>query len=76
MGVGDQGFDLLLSVVWKLGSKEFSFEAAINGNPLTAISHHIPYSELDGRDAEVDLTVEAICRCMMDEIDRHSQSPA
>ena len=76
MGVGDQGFDLLLSVVWKLGSKEFSFEAAINGNPLTAIGHHIPYSELDGRDAEVDLTVEAICRCMMDEIDRHSQSPA
>ena len=58
-------------------AKGFSFEAAINGKPyLTAINRHrIPYSELDGRDAEVDHTVEAICRCMMDEIDSRSQGP-
>ena len=74
-GVGNQGFDLTLSIVWKLGSEGFSFEVEINGNPLTAIGHHIPYSELDGREAEVDLTVEAICRCMMDEIDSRSQRP-
>ena len=75
IGTGNYGFDLELSVVWKLGGEKFSFEAEINGNPLTAIGHHIPYSELDGRDAEVDHTVEAICRCMMDEIDSRSQRP-
>lgn len=92
VGEGSQGFDLILSVVWKLGSERFSFKAVIDGNPFTAvglrrfpqssvkerrhltvIDLHIPYSELDSRDAEVDLTVEAICRCMMDEIDSWSQ---
>ena len=73
VGEGSQGFDLILSVVWKLGSERFSFEAAINGNLLTAIGHHIPYSELDGQSAEVDHTVEAICRYMMDEIDSRLQ---
>ena len=75
IGRGNHGFDLELSVVWKLGGEKFLFEAAIDGNPLTAIDLHIPYSELDGRDAEVDYTVEAICRCMMDEIDSRSQGP-
>ena len=75
IGRGNHGFDLELSVVWKLGGEKFLFEAAIDGNPLTAIDLHIPYSELDGRDTEVDYTVEAICRCMMDEIDRRSQGP-
>ena len=42
---------------------------------LTPIDLHVSYSELDGRDAEVDHTVEAICRCMMDEIDSRSQRP-
>ena len=94
VGVGSQGFDLILSVVWKLGSERFSFEAEIDANPFTAVDHrrfpqsfvfvkerrhltvidlHIPYSELDSRDAEVDHTVEEICRCMMDEIDSQSQ---
>ena len=75
IGIGNHGFNLKLSVVWKLGGERFSFEAAIDGNPLTAIGHHVSYSELDGRDVEVDYTVEAICRCMMDEIDSRSQGP-
>ena len=73
IGGGNSSFDLILSIEWKLRGEGFSFEAAINGNPLTTIGHHIPYSELDGRDAEMDHTVEAICRCMMDEIDSWSQ---
>ena len=75
IGTGNYGFDLELSVVWKLGEEKFSFEAAINGASLTATVHRIFYSELDSRDAEVDHTVEAICRCMMDEIDSRSQRP-
>ena len=94
VGVGSQGFDLILSVVWKLGSERFSFEAVIDANPFTAVDRrrfpqsfvkerrhltvidlHIPYSELDSRDAEVDHTVEAICGCMMDELDSQSQRP-
>ncbi len=73
IGTGNHDFNLKLSVIWKLGGEKFSFEAEIDGSPLTAIGHHIPYLELDGRDAEVDLTVAAICRCMMDEIDNLSQ---
>ena len=75
IGTGNHGFDLKLSVVWKLGGERFSFEAAIDGIPMTAIGHHVSYSELDGRDAEADYTVEAICRCMMDELDSRSQGP-
>ena len=40
---------------------------------MTAIGHHVSYLELDDRDADVDHTVEAICRCMMNEIDSRSQ---
>ena len=75
VGTGSQGFDLDLSVMWTLGRDEVSFEAAIDKNPLPAIGYRIPYSELDSRTAEVDQTVEAICRCMMDEIDSRSQDP-
>ncbi len=75
IGTGNRGFDLKLSVVWKLGGERFSFEAAIDGIPMTAIGYHVSYSELDGRDAEVDHTVESICRCMMNEIDSRSQGP-
>ena len=77
IGKGNSSFSfgLNLSVTWKLGGEGFSFEADINGTPLTAIGHHIPYSELDSRDAEVDHKVEAICRYMMDEIDSWSQRP-
>ena len=72
-GNGNSSFYVALAVTWRLGSEKFSFEAAINGTPLTAIGYRISYSELEGRDAGVDHTVEAICRCMMDEIDRRSQ---
>ena len=75
IGGGNSSFDLILSIEWKLGGEGFSFEAAINGNLLTAIDRHILYSELDDRDAELDHTVEVICRCMMDEIDSRSQRP-
>ena len=75
VGGGNSSFDLILSIEWKLGGEGFSFEAAINGNLLTAIDRHILYSELDDRDAELDHTVEVICRCMMDEIDSRSQRP-
>ena len=73
LGKGNQGFDLILSVVWKLASERFSFEPAIDGKRLPAIGHSTPYSELGSRDPEVDQTVEAICRCMMKEIDSRSQ---
>ena len=73
IGIGNHGFDLELSVVWKLSGEKFSFEAVIDGKRITDINRYIPYSELDSRDAEVDHIVETICRCMMDEIDSQSQ---
>ena len=75
VGTGSQGFDLTLSVMWELGRDEVSFEAAIDKSPLPAMGYLIPYSELASRTAEVDQAVEAICRCMMDEIDGRSKGP-
>ena len=75
VGTGNRGFDLTLSVMWKLGSDEVSFEAAIDKCPLPAIGYRIPYSELASRTEEVDQAVEGICRCMMDEVDNRSQDP-
>ena len=74
-GSGNSSFHLTLSVAWRLESERFSFEAAIDGKPVMDIIQIISYSELDSRDAEVDHTVEAVCRCMMDEIDSRSQGP-
>ena len=73
IGSGNSSFSLILSIVWKLGGEGFSFETEIDGKPLTVVGGRIPYSDLDGQNAEVDHTVEAICRCMMDEIDSQSQ---
>ena len=75
IGIGNHGFPLRLSVEWKLSGEKFSFEAKINGKRITDINRHIPYSELNDRDAEVDYIVETICRYMMDEIDSWSQKP-
>ena len=74
-GRGDSSFDLILHVAWRLEGKGFSFEVSINGPHISDISHRIAYSALNDRDAEVDQTVEAICRRMMDEIDSRSQGP-
>ena len=74
-GIGNHGFDLELSVVWKLSGEKFSFEAVIDGKNITDINRHIPYSELDDRDTELEYTVDRICKAMMDEIDRRSQRP-
>ena len=72
-GSGNRDFDLNLSVVWQLGREMFSLEIAIDGNRLSDLEHRTPYSEFDVRIAEVNRTVEVICRCMMNEIDNRSQ---
>ena len=74
-GSANRGFHLNLSAIWKLGRERFSLEVVIDGKQLSDIGQHISYSELDVRDAEVDRTVEAICRCTMDEIGSRSQEP-
>ena len=73
VGSGNSGFSVILSVLWKLGREMFSLELAIDGNRLSDIEHTTPYSEVDGRVAEVNRRVEVICQCMMNEIDRRSQ---
>ena len=72
-GSGSTYFNLTLSVAWKLGREKFSFEAAIDKDPLTTLGRHIPYSELNGRDAKLDHTVDEICKAMMNEITSRSE---
>ncbi len=74
-GGGGSNFGLILSVGWKLGGEGFSFEVAIDGDPLTAPGGQIPFSKLDFGKAEVDQTVEGICQCLMNAIDSRSRLP-
>ncbi len=72
-GTGDAGFDLTLSVTWRLGSDGFWFEVTTNKPGAAAISQRIAYSELDGQTTAMDRTVDKICQRMMNEIDDRSQ---
>ena len=67
-GRGDSGFGLVLSVAWKLGGDGFTFEAAIDEQPLTEIGRRIPYSELDERDPELEPTVDRLYKAIKNEI--------
>ena len=67
-GRGDSGFGLVLSVAWELGGEGFTFEAAIDEQPLTEIGRRIPYSELDERDPELDHTVDRLYKAMKNQI--------
>ena len=72
-GRGNGRFSLVLAVVWKLGDEGFSREIGINGHQILDQIFYVRYSEIGSRDGNVDRTVEAICRHMMDEIENQSQ---
>ena len=74
-GSGNRDFNLMVSVVWKLGRERFSLMAAVDGKRLQDIGSSTLYSELDVHDAEVERTVDKICKAMMDEIDNRAQVP-
>ena len=59
---------MALSVMWKLGGEGFTFEAAIDEEPLTEIGLRIPYADLDEPDLELDHTVDRLSKAMMNEI--------
>ena len=71
-GVENEDFDLNLSLSWDFYDGMFAFEVTIDGELVPDVSRSIPYSELHDRDADVDNTVDSICRCLMAEIDRRS----
>ena len=73
VGSGTEGFSVNLSVIWKLGREEFSFDASIDERFLTSVSQSIPYSELDVHRLEVERTVDGICKSMINEINSRSQ---
>lgn len=73
-GVETRGFDLNLSLAWKLGAGKFVFEVMLDSEIIQGIGRSIPYAELNSRDTEVDHTVEAICRCLMTEVEQRSSS--
>ena len=67
-GRGDSSFGLRLSVIWRLGGDGFTFEAAIDEQPLAEIGRRIPYSELDDRDPELDHTMDRLYKALKNEI--------
>ncbi len=73
VGRGRQGFSVNLSVIWKLGAEGFSFEVEIDGHALAPLRRHIPYSELEPHGSSIDGTVDAICKVMLNEIERRSK---
>ncbi len=71
-GVRNQGFDLKMSIAWKLGIGTLGFEVMLDTELVPGLSRSIPYSELNNADPDIDYTVETICRCFMVEVDRRS----
>ena len=71
-GAKSQNFDLNLSLSWELHDGILTFEVTIDGEVVPGIGQSVSYLELDSRDADVDHTVESICRCLMAEVDRRS----
>lgn len=71
-GAVNRGFDLKLALSWRLGTGTFVFEVMIDSEIIPGIGRSIPYSELNSRDADVDNTVESICRCLMAEVEQRS----
>ena len=72
-GSGSRGFNLNLTVAWKLVAKGFSLEVAINRNPLSDTGGSTLYSQLDIYAAEVESTADKICKAIMKEIEQRSQ---
>ncbi len=73
-GSGNSGFDLTLSVTWRLGASGFSFEVTAENTPGPAeMGRRIAYPELGGERAEMDRTIDEICRRIMNEIDSRSR---
>lgn len=71
-GVENRGFDLNLSLTWRLGTGKFVFEVMLDSETIPGIGRSIPYSELNSRDADIDNTVESICRCLMAKVEQRS----
>ena len=73
---GDTGFDVEVSVVWKLEAEGFVREVVVGGQTVPELTSRVPYSELDSRRAEVDRTVAAVPRLVMREIERLEEASA
>ena len=71
-GVQNQGFDLKLFVTWKLDIGTLEFEVMLDTEVVPGLSRTIPCTEMNSRDADVDYTVESICRCLMAEVEYRS----
>ena len=72
-GTGNAGFNMTLSVIWKLGSEGFLFEVSTNKTGRSSFGQRISYSDLEGRNTAVDRLIDKICRHMMNEIDDRSR---
>ena len=72
VGRGRQGFSVKLSVIWKLGAEYFSFE--VDGKAIESMRRRIPYSESESHGSSIDGTVDEICKAMLDEIKRRSET--
>ena len=70
-GRGKQGFDLVVSVAWKLGRRGFGFEAVVDGERV--LEGDTTYAELAVRTPDVDDTTDRLCRAAMQRIEALSQ---
>ena len=70
-GRGKQGFNLVLTVAWKLGRGGFEFEAAVDGESV--LDGDTTYSDLAVHDPEVEGNTDRLGRVVMQKIETLSQ---
>lgn len=67
-GRGSVGFDMVLTVRWKLGDEGLSRDVRIDGTPIPPLGTLMPYSTLDTRKVDVDHVVAEVGKGLMSRI--------
>ena len=62
------GFDMVLTVRWKLGDEGLSRDVRIDGTPIPPLGTLMPYSTLDTRKVDVDHVVAEVGKGLMSRI--------
>ncbi len=73
MGSGGNGFNLIVSIGWTLGAKNFSRFGTLDESPIAELDATINYSELHTRSADVDRTVAEVTRHILKRINTLSK---
>ena len=73
-GIGNKGFDVLVSFAWRMTEEEFSRHVSIDGVLISSLDTTVQYSELDVLGPDVDSAIAMISRNILSRIEALSNA--